>query len=623
MTTDLNRVWRESTSDRSRIAAYLAIRGLAPDCLGAVPDDVLRYHPALPYWEQDDDGNPVRLGNYPAIVAKVINADGEMVSIHRTYLSPDGAGKLELGDDRPAKKLMTATTNGATKGAAIKLMPAGSVIGLSEGIETALAVAAATGQHVWSTVSAGGMEAVVLPGEVRTVHLWADNDRSGRGQQVAKAAAKRLRSEGRTVFVHLPPDAGSDWLDVYADAGPEALLAELFEHPAPPDCLAIGDVVKVFQRWRHLPDPSALLAVLATVAANLLPGDPVWLMLVGVPSSGKSEIIQSVNRLPGVHLAATLTEGALLSGTSRKERAQSAKGGLLREVGDFGIVVAKDFGSALSMNRDTRAALFAALREIYDGDWTRHVGTDGGQALHWTGKVGFIAGVTPAIDRHHEALASLGDRFFLFRLPQTQEADQAQTALRFVGCEKQMRQELGDAVVALFEGITIPSAVARLREVEIELLSSLATFAAHSRSTVVRDSYTRDIELIPGAEAPARLALALAQLLSGLRVIGVDEGKAWSIVFKTAFDSMPAIRRQVLDVINRAATPLQTAEVAAAAGYPTNTTARALEDLAIYNVIVRGKRDGDGRGVNIWELSQWSRDHLNVSPEMSVGVHGS
>jgi hypothetical protein len=68
-----------------------------------------------------------------------------------------------------------------------------------------------------------------------------------------------------------------------------------------------------------------------------------------------------------VHPAVTITEAALLSGTPKKEMASGAKGGLLREIGPAGIIVAKDFGSVLSMHRGARSTVLAALREVYDG----------------------------------------------------------------------------------------------------------------------------------------------------------------------------------------------------------------------------------------------------------------
>jgi hypothetical protein len=86
-------------------------------------------------------------------------------------------------------------------------------------------------------------------------------------------------------------------------------------------------VVETFQRWLHLPDPGALYAVLGTVTANQLDGDPVWSLLVGPPGGGKSELLTALGALPDVYPAATLTEAALLSGTPQRETAADAKGG--------------------------------------------------------------------------------------------------------------------------------------------------------------------------------------------------------------------------------------------------------------------------------------------------------
>jgi hypothetical protein len=133
----------------------------------------------------------------------------------------------------------------------------------------------------------------------------------------------------------------------------------------------------------------------------------VWVLVVAPPGGGKSEVLQATCGLPDVHPTGTLTEPSLLSGTSSKERSAKAKGGLLREIGDFGVILCKDFGSVLSMHRDARTATLAALREVYDGSWTRHLGTDGGKTLSWSGKVGLIAGCTQSVDRHHAVIGAM------------------------------------------------------------------------------------------------------------------------------------------------------------------------------------------------------------------------
>ena len=47
-----------------------------------------------------------------------------------------------------------------------------------------------------------------------------------------------------------------------------------------------------YGKWLHLPDQRTLLAILGTIAANRLEGDPVWLLVVGPPGGGKSEQLQ-------------------------------------------------------------------------------------------------------------------------------------------------------------------------------------------------------------------------------------------------------------------------------------------------------------------------------------------
>ena len=64
----------------------------------------------------------------------------------------------------------------------------------------------------------------------------------------------------------------------------------------------------MFRRWLHLPDTGALDAVLGAVAANRIEGDPVWLLLVGPPGGGKSEILNAISDLEDAHPAGTLTE---------------------------------------------------------------------------------------------------------------------------------------------------------------------------------------------------------------------------------------------------------------------------------------------------------------------------
>jgi energy-coupling factor transporter ATP-binding protein EcfA2 len=384
----------------------------------------------------------------------------------------------------------------------------------------------------------------------------------------------------------------------------------------------VENAVEAFQEWIYLPDPAPLHAVLGTVAANRLRADPVWLVLVGPPGGGKSELLNAATGLADVHPTGTLTEASLLSGTPAKDRANGSKGGLLHEIGDFGILLCKDFGSVLNMNRDTRNAVLAALREVYDGSWTRHVGTDGGRTLHWQGRVGLLAGCTETIDRHHAVMSAMGERFVLLRLPKVDRTEQARKALAHSRREVQMRRELSQAVEGVFaQPLATPQEPSAD---ERESLIALASLIVTCRSAVERDGYSREIELIPEAEAPTRLVIVLDLLLAGLDSIGIPRGVAWRVVAKAALDSIPILRRKIIDALELHEEGLETPNVAAAVNYPTVTASRALQELQGHGVVlrtVRGEGEQKGRRADHWRLADWALEsYRTCSPEKSEGL---
>ena len=384
---------------------------------------------------------------------------------------------------------------------------------------------------------------------------------------------------------------------------------------APSPLGGVEDTLAVFRKWLYLPDPGSVLASLGAYAANRLHGSPVWLLLVGAPGSGKTEPLSALARLPDAHLTGTLTEASLLSGTPKREKATGAKGGLLRELGDFGVIIAKDFTSVLNMSRDARASTLAALREIFDGSWTRHVGSDGGRTLTWHGKVGLIGAVTPTIDRAHAVTAAMGERFLYFRLPPIGAEAIAHTALRQRGSKAAlMRNELAEATAAVLarsEG----REPRELSDAEEDDLVALATLVARVRSAVERDGYSREIELIPDPEVPTRLVLTLAQLLAGLDVIGVERADALNLVRWVARDSAPAIRLVLLDLLVAESEPLETTEVGAKLRYPSSTVRRALEDVEAHGL---AERIVEGKGkAHLWLASRWTRTHWPVLDDLS------
>jgi putative DNA primase/helicase len=94
------------------------------------------------------------------MLGAVTTCDGTLVTVHRTYVDLQGH-KAAVACP---KKVMAPQTPGCMRGAAIQLFPATTVLAVTEGIETALAIHRLSGWPTWSCISAGGLEQVALPG---------------------------------------------------------------------------------------------------------------------------------------------------------------------------------------------------------------------------------------------------------------------------------------------------------------------------------------------------------------------------------------------------------------------------------------------------------------------------
>lgn len=212
------RIWSGCSDIQGTVAEqYLVKRGIPHSAVSRR----LRFHPGLTYSEKID-GRWRRTGVFPAMIAAIQLPDDRGVCLHRTYLSPQGTKANVVS---PKKMTMRSALS---RGGAIRLFAPREVLAVAEGIETALAVRAATGLPAWAAVSATLMESLEVPAEVREVRIFADKDENGRGLRAAEVLAKRLRRAGLKAQIHLPAgrvppgSKGIDWLDVYVSEGASA-----------------------------------------------------------------------------------------------------------------------------------------------------------------------------------------------------------------------------------------------------------------------------------------------------------------------------------------------------------------------------------------------------------------
>ncbi len=370
----------------------------------------------------------------------------------------------------------------------------------------------------------------------------------------------------------------------------------------------LENVRTIIRSWLKLlpQDEWAIEVTLGTVLANADEGsDPVAVLLVGPPSSAKSEFIRAVGNFSEVYPISSLTSKTLLSG------AKGAKSkSLLHQFNEDHVstLSIKDLGTILSLQPTEKASILAQLREVYDGQLVRPVGTGENQA-RWDGKLGSLAAATPAIEKHYAIMGELGDRFLFFRMASAERVDVAAQALDGSGHEQQMRREIQAVFAELFYGLTQHTDW-RLTEVAVsarrkQQIAQLAELVTRLRSAVPRDSYSKEVCYMPQFEGPARFAKALYQLgravtrLRGKSAMGEDE---FAVLARICADTLPAMRKALIAALHHAAWPerrwLTVAAITEHTRIPFTTAKVLLEDLYLLRVCDRqlGARSGGDKG---------------------------
>jgi putative DNA primase/helicase len=140
-------------------------------------------------------------GADPAMIAAVQAPDRRTIAVQVTRLDPGG--------ERKAQVLVPRRTYGALGDGAVRLAAAGDVLGLAEGVESALSAMQLSGIPTWACLGASRMHRVAVPEGVRELHVFMDND--GPGRDAGEHTAHTHRH--RRVVLRRPPDHLNDWND--------------------------------------------------------------------------------------------------------------------------------------------------------------------------------------------------------------------------------------------------------------------------------------------------------------------------------------------------------------------------------------------------------------------------
>ena len=470
------------------------------------------------------------------------------------------------------------------------------------------------------------------------VVLVYDNDESGaKGEaktfRMLAGIAKSVRAVHWPISDALP--AGFDFRDLYiaknlkAAETLEAFKAMLAEGPRMPETSPEGSaaegegqnacglqatlegsglprnvVIKRYRKWMHLANAEPLDIIFGVMFANRFEGDPVWLFLIGPPGDGKSEMLMSLSKAPLAFATTSLTPHSLASGACGPGGSDPS---LIPKLNGK-VLVIKDFTAILSMPYMAKDEIFGTLRDIYDGEFTKIFGNN--IMRHYKSRFGILAGVTPDIEAHTSAHATLGARFLNYRTRNPGSInigyEKIARAIDNTVQEVSMRGQLQEIAAEVLNRKVTAEEIPRMPTEFKKRLVGLAQWAASMRAVVVKEKYTREILYKPSPEIGTRLGRQLSKLAFGIGVYQQAEElgeEHYRLIVKVARDTAPSRSEEIMrklwvnDGVNEY---VPTPEITRLIGLNPETTRTLLQDMTTLGIIQ--KEDGPGMG-DRWRIS--------------------
>jgi hypothetical protein len=384
-------------------------------------------------------------------------------------------------------------------------------------------------------------------------------------------------------------------------------------------CVSFSELIDIYKEDLTVTQSfkDCLAICLAVHMAVKLEGEPLWLYLVGAPSSGKSTICELLSA--DEHHTRPLSKfTGLVSG--------SRQGQHLIPYLQNKCMVIKDGTLLLESTPQQLANVYGELRDIFDGSLEARY-RNGVSASFNNISFGMIIGITERV--YSLNMAALGERFLHCRLETTRETEteRNETAIRRIlsGCKLSVAEgnDEGDSrsfpkqrqYTAGFinhlhsrlsnEDIIRPSFTSE----DCTLIQSLADVIACSRANAPRKHDREEISYNSRPEASTRLVKLYSKLALCLcYVLGVNKitPEVRRLMCKCTVDTAHGRQFDILRSITLSQQGMNKQAVAVATSVPLETLNRKIEDLKSLGVLVQSKEEE--------RKVQGRRNHVLVTP---------
>ncbi len=336
--------------------------------------------------------------------------------------------------------------------------------------------------------------------------------------------------------------------------------------------MKLADIKKEFSNYLVIKDPWSIDIILATMVGNMIISrDPLWLMIIGASSGGKTTLMAPCATIPHVHFLDDLSERTLLSGFKVKGKESS----FLKKVGS-GMLCFSDFTSILAKNPVSRGEILTQLKLVYDGRLAKETGTG---SLVWTGKIGAVCASTPDVYSYLENSRSMGERFLYYWLEQPSNQEIMDKQATHSLSSREITEILQDKYAQYFENVRsfdeVNKIKLKLSPAQQRKVQDAAIFCVNGKATIRTDFKTGKPNAIPNISGVGRDAKIFDTLLHALQLMNCYEHdnaglsvEDWmvTVVEKCAYSSINRERRKILEILAETSSPLTTSEIGAKDG---------------------------------------------------------
>ena len=282
--------------------------------------------------------------------------------------------------------------------------------------------------------------------------------------------------------------------------------------------MKLSDTKRLIAQYLHLENDDVIDVMVGTTLSNRLGKESVvWMAIVGESSGGKSQLIKPMAISDADYFLQVddLTENTFLSGAGGKGENYS----LLTPAMKNNMLVISDLTVIFSKSEETQNAILSQFRMIADGELTKHTGSKG--ALTWQGRMGVLAGCTPAIYRSFQRVSDMGDRFMMYRLPPNDKRKALELALSRELSGNSLNNRMADIFSEYMREVVIKTRDLPRPNLTPEITNhifEISEFAEQLRTPISLD-YRGTILDKPASAYPIRTALQLAAIARTLLLL--------------------------------------------------------------------------------------------------------